>query len=288
MPLHSATPLHARVTARLAAWKAIGADTRTLHVLKHGVPVEFLGDRPPPAFDLPSFPVTIEQRRWWLEQEEPRLIALGAISRVEAPQAVKHVVNAFCVPKPGSGSWRLVVNLKRMNIAQKAYKCRYESLCTLRRMGIQGSWMVKVDLADAFYHIPIREADRRFFVFRFCGVLYQVNALPMGWLNSPYWFSKMIRNVVRFWRDPLASVGGGRPHLKPPLPPHQFYPPAWCGRPARLGVRCFRTLMISCLILLPSSKPVLEPSGSRRALNSWAYLAIPRSASGRRLSPFTI
>jgi hypothetical protein len=46
--------------------------------------------------------------------------------------------------------------------------------------------MVKVDLADAFYHIPIRLADWRFFVFRFCGVLYQVNALPLGWFNSPY------------------------------------------------------------------------------------------------------
>ncbi len=57
--------------------------------------------------------------------------------------------------------------------------------------------MVKADLADAFYHIPIRPADRRFFVFRFCGVIYQVNAMPMGWLISPYWFTKLMRSVVR-------------------------------------------------------------------------------------------
>ncbi|GLC60878.1 hypothetical protein PLESTB_001686500 [Pleodorina starrii] len=231
------TPLHARVTERVAAWKAIGADARTLHVLKHGVPVEFLGGRPPPAFELPSFPVDDAQRRWWLETEEPRLVALGAISRVDPARSVDHVVNAFCVPKPGSGSWRLVVNLKRMNVAQKAYKCRYESLRTLRRMGIQDSWMVKVDLADAFYHIPIRPADRRYFVFRFCGVLYEMNALPMGWLNSPYWFTKIMRNVVRFWRDPLAAVGKGRRHLSPPLPPHEFFPKGRGGRPARLGAR---------------------------------------------------
>ncbi|EFJ47328.1 hypothetical protein VOLCADRAFT_92096 [Volvox carteri f. nagariensis] len=73
--------LTSRASARLAAWKAIGADARTLHVLKHGVPVEFRGNRPPPAFDLPSFPATDEQSRWWLEKEEPRLVALGAISR---------------------------------------------------------------------------------------------------------------------------------------------------------------------------------------------------------------
>jgi hypothetical protein len=230
------TPLHARVSGRLAAWQAIGADSRTLHVLKQGVPVEFLGGRPPPAFELPSFPVTDDQQRWWLDKEEPRLVALGAISRVDPARPPDHVVNAFCVPKPGGGGWRLVVNLKRMNIAQKAYKCRYESLRTLRRMGIQGSWMVKVDLADAYYHVPIRPADRRYFCFRFCGVLYQVNALPMGWLNSPYWFTKIMRNVVRFWRDPLA-VRRGRHKLSPPLPPHQFFPTGRQAGRVRRGAR---------------------------------------------------
>ncbi|GLI65770.1 hypothetical protein VaNZ11_009366, partial [Volvox africanus] len=230
-------PLHARVQAHLAAWKAIGADTRTLHVLKQGVPVEFRNGCPPPAFDLPSFPVSEIQKRWWQEVEEPRLIALGAISRVDPSRTVEHVVNAFCVPKQGSASWRLVVNLKRMNIAQKAHKCRYESLRTLRRMGIQNSWMIKVDLADAFYHIPIRPVDRRFFTFRFCDTLYEMNALPMGWLNSPYWFTKIMRNVVRFWRDPIAAVGGKKCRVTPPMPPHQFIPTCGSGRPARLGAR---------------------------------------------------
>ncbi|GLI63626.1 hypothetical protein VaNZ11_006631 [Volvox africanus] len=77
--------------------------------------------------------------------------------------------------------------------------------------------MVKVDLASAFYHIPIYAVDHCFFVFRFCGVLDQVNVLPMGWLN------------------PLAAVGGGHRRLAPPFPPHRFYPPVWCGRPVRLG-----------------------------------------------------
>ncbi|GIM16612.1 hypothetical protein Vretimale_19232, partial [Volvox reticuliferus] len=125
-------PLHERVSGRLAAWRAIGADSRTLHVLKQGVPVEFRGGCIPPAFDLPSFPVTAQQERWWLEKEEPRLLALGAISRVPAEVKPEHIVNAFCVPKPGTGTWRVVVNLKRMNIAQKARKCRYESLRLLR------------------------------------------------------------------------------------------------------------------------------------------------------------
>ncbi|EFJ50369.1 hypothetical protein VOLCADRAFT_88909 [Volvox carteri f. nagariensis] len=73
---------------------------------------------------LTTFSRQDEQSRWWLEKEEPRLVALGAISRVDPSRVVDHVVNAFCVPKPDGGNWCLVVNLKRMNIVQKAYKCR--------------------------------------------------------------------------------------------------------------------------------------------------------------------
>lgn len=129
------------VAARLAQWRAIGADNRTLSWLKHGVPVEFLGDKPPPAFELPPLPVSPEQRRWWFEKEEPRLVALRAISRVDSDSSPEHVCNALCVPKPGAANWRVVVNLKRMNIAQKGYyKCRYETLkvCAVLRFGGAG------------------------------------------------------------------------------------------------------------------------------------------------------
>ena len=54
----SASPLFERVSSRLEAWKAIGTDSRCLRFLKEGVPVEFLGGREPPPFDLPALPTT--------------------------------------------------------------------------------------------------------------------------------------------------------------------------------------------------------------------------------------
>ena len=91
--------------------------------------------------------------------------------------------------------------------------------------------MVKVDLQDAFYHIPNAPADKKYFTFRFCRQLYQFNVLPMGWLNSPYYFSKVMRNVVRFWRDPTTALCR-RQHQQPPLPPHVLFPSLgepWAG-----------------------------------------------------------
>ena len=75
-------------------------------------------------------------------------------------------------PSLESGNFRLVANLRRLNVACKAHPCRYETLKLLRRWGINDTWMVKVDLQDAFYHIPIAPADKTYFIFRFCG-LYQ-------------------------------------------------------------------------------------------------------------------
>ncbi|GIM06701.1 hypothetical protein Vretimale_10939 [Volvox reticuliferus] len=76
-------------------------------------------------------------------------------------------------------------------------------------MGIQNSWMIKVDLADAFYNILIRPEDSRFF--------------------------KIVRNVVRFWRDPIVAVGGKKCQVAPPISPHQVFPTCSSRRPARLG-----------------------------------------------------
>lgn len=228
-------PLYQGVSRNSAAWRNIGADNFTVKLLREGVPVEFLGGGPPAPFELPALPATDQQRSWWRTKEAPRLEALGAISRLPEGAAPKHVSNAFCVPK--GTSWRVVINLRRINLSQKAHKCRYESLKLLRRLGVKGSQMVKMDLQDAFYHIPIRAEDRKYFAFRFDGVLYCMNVLPFGWLNSPYYFTKIMRTVVRYWRDPLGSGRFNAPGPKPPPPPRELFPQGRQGRLARPGIK---------------------------------------------------
>ena len=228
-------PLHRRLSEKLPGWQAIGADPTTLKWIKHGVPVEFLGGKPPAPFVMHELPVSEQESKWWLSKEAPRLIALGVLSEVPVgAEAPDHISNAFCVPKPEPGNFRLVANLRRLNAACRGHPCRYETLKLLRRWGIADTWMVKVDLQDAFYHVPIAPSDRKYFSFRFCGQLYQFNVLPMGWLNSPY--SKIMRNVVRFWRDPTTALCR-RQHQQPPLPPHVLFPSPRRAMGGRAGVR---------------------------------------------------
>ena len=102
-----------------------------------------------------ELPVSEQESKWWLSKEAPRLIALGVLSEVP-----DHISNAFCVPKPEPGNFRLVVNLRRLNAACRGHPCRYKTLKLLRRWGIADTWMVKVDLQDASYHVPICSVPR--------------------------------------------------------------------------------------------------------------------------------
>lgn len=53
-----------------------------------------------------------------------------------------------------------------------------------------------VDLSEAFYSIPIRESDRKYFRFIFNGQKYQFTALVMGLATSPRVFTKVLKPVL--------------------------------------------------------------------------------------------
>ena len=89
-------PLHRRLSEKLPGWQAIGADPTTLKWIKHGVPVEFLGGKPPAPFVMHELPVSEQESKWWLSKEAPRLIALGVLSEVPVGVEVPdHISNAF-------------------------------------------------------------------------------------------------------------------------------------------------------------------------------------------------
>ena len=57
-------PLHRRLSEKLPGWQAIGADPTTLKWIKHGVPVEFLGGKPPAPFVMHELPVSEQESKW--------------------------------------------------------------------------------------------------------------------------------------------------------------------------------------------------------------------------------
>jgi hypothetical protein len=58
-----------------------------------------------------------------------------------------------------------------------------------------GDWAASIDLRDAYFHVPIHPADRKFIRFGWRGCLYQFCVLPFGLSPAPRIFTLLMKKV---------------------------------------------------------------------------------------------
>lgn len=101
------------------------------------------------------------------------------VSRVED----QFVSSIFLVPKP-DGSLRLILNLKQLKTFIISEHFKIEDEKTVRRLIRWGSFMATIDLKNAYYLVPIREADEKLLRFLFCGKLFEFQCLPFVYYEA--------------------------------------------------------------------------------------------------------
>ena len=194
--------LAGRLRSKLDVWREIGASSLVCDWIRNGVPIEF-AQGPPPPFRRHSRPLTAAERPFWAK-ERVRLLQTGAI---EPAVYDDHVSSSFFTPKKTSPDLRLVINLTPVNPSCLQKKCRYENLKVLHSIATPDAYMFSMDLQDGYHCLAIRPEHRRYFTFEVDGELFQCAALPFGWCNSPYYFTKLMRAVVQHLRSPYGRVG---------------------------------------------------------------------------------
>ena len=65
----------------------------------------------------------------------------------------------------------------------------------------QGDWACSIDLKDAYFHIPIHQAYRKFLRFIWQDKVFQFVCLPCGLAHSPSIFTKVVREVATTLRQ---------------------------------------------------------------------------------------
>lgn len=96
--VHEVLTLARRVRRRLGGWRQVGADSKVLQWLQHGVKLPWI-KKPPPPFDYGNSCVDAsEEEQAFLDYETARLLASGAW---ELTQDARFVSRAFLAPKPG-------------------------------------------------------------------------------------------------------------------------------------------------------------------------------------------
>lgn len=70
----------------------------------------------------------------------------------------------------------------------------------------RGGWTTSVDLSQAFCHVPVHVAFRRFLGFRLAGRFYRFRAMPFGACFAPRVFTKLLAPVLGLLRAHGISV----------------------------------------------------------------------------------
>ncbi|XP_073421989.1 uncharacterized protein [Dendrobates tinctorius] len=89
--------------------------------------------------------------------------------------------------KKSDGSWRMTVDYRELNKHTPPLTAAVPDTITIVEniQTHEGTWYAVIDLANAFFTIPIEEKAQDQFAFTWLGRQYTFTRLPQGWLHSP-------------------------------------------------------------------------------------------------------
>ena len=121
-----------------------------------------------------------------------KIIKKGAIEIVPWQDTHKGFYSTFFLVPKKSGGLRPVINLRPLNRYLKKQHFKMDSLSTVLNLVQQGDWAISLDLTDAYMHIPIHKAHKKFLRFCIQGKVYQFTCLCFGPAVAPRVFTKVV------------------------------------------------------------------------------------------------
>ena len=110
------------------------------------------------------------------------------------------VSSIFLVPQKGGGQ-RPVVNLLPLNQFIPCEHFKMEGIHMLKDLLRKGDFMVKIDLKDAYYTVPVCQNHQKFLRFVWKETMYEFSCLPFGLASAPRVFTKLMKPVVGLLRQ---------------------------------------------------------------------------------------
>ena len=183
--------------AFLPAWAAITDDAFVLSVIRGGFSIELADLLPGGAVRL--VPPRMSPRMNRGIAAEVNALCLGGVVERTIDQPELCLSPVFLVPKR-SGKFRMILNLKRINLHISPAHFRMETLGSILPLR-PGDWTASIDLKDAYHHVPIAPASRDLLGFTVAKSTYHFKALPFGLRPAPRLFTRLVACVAAFLRQ---------------------------------------------------------------------------------------
>ena len=195
VPLPS-VPVGGRLTQFLHHWEKFTTDVWVLSVIRGGLDLVFQ-ERPPLSDSpIPMSQTSDKEKFRLLSEEVQSLLLKSVIEEIPPTQSTPGFYSRlFLVPKK-TGGMRLVIDLSILNSYLSVPHFKMETNRSIRACILPGMLTTKLDLSDAYFHIPISLASRKFLRFVWNNKVYQFLAVPFGLAVAPQVFTRVFQTVI--------------------------------------------------------------------------------------------
>ena len=187
--------LAGRLQHFLSNWKLLTQDQFILEMVV-GIQIPFTAF--PHQNQVPPLIFHNQSEKVVIDREISEMLQKGAI-QVVFPVNGEFLSSIFLVKKKDGGN-RPVINLKELNSYVTYQHFKMEGLYLLKHLVQTGDWMIKIDLKDAYFTVPVSNQHQPLLRFMHGGLRYQFSCLPFGLGPAPRLFTKLLKPVVALLR----------------------------------------------------------------------------------------
>ena len=198
------SPVGGRLSNFVEGWKRITNDPYVLSIVAKGYRLRFTS--PPLLRQIPWEIRSPQDPKEVLGMREQITIMLQKNVITEMPpDSPGFYSNVFLVRK-ASGGWRPVIDLKNLNAHIHAPHFRMFTTSSVLSSVEKGDYPFKIDLQDAYFHVPIHPSSRKYLRFAFENKVYQFRVLPFGLNTAPQVFTRLGHTVTAYLHRQGVSV----------------------------------------------------------------------------------
>ena len=194
------TPVGGRLSSFVEGWKRITNDPYVLSIVAKGYRLRFTS---PPLLRQTPWEIRSPQgpqEILGMREQITLMLQKNAITEVP-PNSPGFYSNVFLVRK-ASGGWRPVIDLKNLNAHIHAPHFHMFMTSSVRK----GDYAFKIDLQDAYFHVPIHPSSRKYLGFAFENKVYQFQVLPFSLNTAPQVFTRLGHTVTGYLHRQGISV----------------------------------------------------------------------------------